>query len=238
MDLKNKIALITGAGRGIGRAIALTLAEHGADVVITARTQSDLDEVSAKIKAFGRKCLAIRGDVSIEDDVKDAVSRTLKEFGRIDVLVNNAGVGTMAPVVDMKTEDFDRMWATNMRGVFLFCKYVAPAMMKQKSGNIINISSLAGRNAFRGGAGYSATKWGLIGFSRSLLLEVREHNVRVITICPGSVDTDFGSGSHHSRDLNRMPKAADIAQVVLDVVQMPDHVNVSELDVRPTNPNW
>ena len=238
MNLNNSVAIVTGAGRGIGRAIALALAENGANVVVSSRTQKEIDAAKEKIIALGRKSIAIRGDVAKEVDVKNVISQTVSEFGKIDILINNAGIGAFAPVTELKTEDFDNMWATNMRGVFLFSKYVIPHMAKQKSGNIVNISSLAGRNAFKGGAGYSATKWALIGFSRTLMLEVREHNIRVITLCPGSVDTDFSPSQKNPKESSRIPKAEDIAKIVVNTLQMPDNVLVSEIDIRPTNPNW
>jgi 3-oxoacyl-[acyl-carrier protein] reductase len=237
IDLKNKRAIVTGAGRGIGRAISLALASAGADVIVSARTQPEIDIVAKEIEKLGRKSLAVRADVSQESDVQNLISKSTDKFGTIDILVNNAGIGSFAKVSELSTKDFDAMWNVNIRGVFLCTRAVLPFMITQHSGDIINISSLAGRNAFIGGAGYAATKWALIGFSRCLMLEVREQNIRVITICPGSVDTAFGgqsSASHRSK--GPIPKAEDIAQVVLNTLLMPRNVMVSEVDVRPTNP--
>ncbi|MBI3195720.1 MAG: SDR family NAD(P)-dependent oxidoreductase [Ignavibacteriae bacterium] len=236
--MHNKVAIVTGAGKGIGKAIALALAKQGCDVVVASRTQSDIDSVAKQIEQLGRKSLALRCDVSVEDDVQRLIDETFKQFGKIDILVNNAGIGTFASVADLSVSDFDKMWGTNMRGTFLCTKSVLPYMKEQKSGEIINIASLAGRNAFKGGAGYAATKWAMIGFARCLMLEVREHNIRVITICPGSVDTEFHTESTKDKDTGRVPKAEDIAQIVVDALKMPRHVMVSEIDVRPTNPNW
>ncbi|TAK56904.1 MAG: SDR family NAD(P)-dependent oxidoreductase [Bacteroidetes bacterium] len=233
-----KVAIVTGAGKGIGKAIALALAREGLDIVLAARTQKDIDETAAQIEQLGGKAFSVRCDVSNERDVQQLVSKTKERFGRIDMLVNNAGVGVFAPVAEMKPSDFDTMWGTNMRGTFLCTQAVLPVMQEQKSGDIINIASLAGRNAFKGGAGYAATKWAMIGFARCLMLEVREHNIRVVTICPGSVDTEFHPESTKNKDTSRVPKAADIAQVIVDAMNMPRHVMVSEIDVRPTNPNW
>jgi len=234
VKLQHKIALVTGAGRGIGKSIAHALAREGASVVVAARSSSEVDALARAIVAEGGKALSVPADVSIEADVSKLVERTVEAFGRIDILVNNAGIGSFAPVTRLATDDFDRMWSVNMRGVFLCTKAVLPSMMKQKSGDIVNVSSLAGRNAFVGGAGYAATKWALIGFSRCLMLEVREFNIRVITLCPGSVDTGFGGGSAKHSDA--IPKAEDIAQVTVDTLSLPRNVMVSEVDIRPTNP--
>lgn len=239
IELDGRIAIVTGASRGIGKAIALALARAGADVVLAARTQTDLLHVQEQVRSIGRRVLAVPTDVSKETDVENLVERSLSTFGKINILVNNAGMGSFAKVVDMATAEFDCMFATNIRGVFLCTKSVLPTMIQQRSGDIINIASLAGRNAFIGGAVYAATKWALIGFARSLMLEVREYNIRVITVCPGSVDTSFDPRPFSKqKDTSQIPKAEDIARVVLDAIHMPRNVMVSEIDVRPTNPSW
>ncbi len=236
IPLQGKTAIVTGAGRGIGKAIALALAASGANVALVARTPGDLELVRNEIEAGGSKSVAITGDVSLERDVNAAVEETIRRFGAVDILVNNAGIGSFANVADLGVEKFDRMWEVNMRGVFLFTRAVLPHMKKQRSGDILNLASLAGRNAFKGGSGYCATKWALIGFARCLMLEVREDGIRVVTLCPGSVATEFGD--HVKKESSpSMPTAEDIAQVALDTLLMPRHVMVSEVDIRPTNPN-
>ncbi len=237
-EQNNKVAVVTGAGKGIGRAIAIALAKQGMDVVLGARTQKDLEKVAKEIESLGRKALPVMCDVTKEKDVSNLISVAASTFSTIDLLVNNAGMGIFAPADEMSVADFDTMWNTNMRGTFLATKFALPYMKQQMSGDIINIASLAGRNAFKGGSGYSATKWAMIGFARSVLLEVRDFNIRVITICPGSVDTEFSPTMHKNKDTSRVPKAEDIAQIVVDAINMPRHVMVSEIDVRPTNPNW
>ncbi len=235
--LENKVAVVTGGSRGIGRAIALALASRGADVVVCSRSEEHLEAVGKEIADRGTKSLIVRADVSREADVKNLASAALKRFGTVHILVNNAGIGAFAHVAEMATADFDAMWSVNMRGVFLCTREFLPLMVKQEEGDIINIASLAGRNAFVGGAGYCATKWALVGFARCLMLEVRSHNVRVITLCPGSVDTDFGdraAGAPKSQGV--IPNASDIAQVAVESLLMPRHVMVSEIDIRPTNP--
>lgn len=237
MEFNGKTAIVTGAGRGIGKAIALGLARKGANVCLVSRTKRELEQLALEIGNLGQKAVPMAGDVSSENEVRSIVGRITREFPSIDILINNAGIGYFSPVIDMKTDQFDTMWAVNMRGVFLFSREVLPVMARQQSGDIINISSLAGRNSFIGGAGYSATKWALIGFSRSLMLEVREKNIRVITICPGSVDTSFGDHSAQAvKSKGQIPTADDIATVVIDTLRMPRHVMVSEVDIRPTNP--
>ena len=235
MSLTTKIAIVTGAGRGIGKAIALALGKAGAYVVVSARTRPEIEAVAKEIETLGAKAHAIVADVSVESDVTSLVKRTVDRFGTVDVLINNAGIGSFENVSELPVEQFDRMWEVNMRGVFLATKEVLPFMKKQRRGDILNIASLASRNAFVGGSGYCATKWALLGFSRCLMLEVREDNIRVITLCPGSVETAFGD---HAAIKNSpaIPKPEDIARVAIDTLLMPRHVMVSEVDIRPTNP--
>jgi 3-oxoacyl-[acyl-carrier protein] reductase len=236
MSPGGKTALVTGGGRGIGRAVALALGREGVAVCLAARSQEQIAAVAAEITASGGRAFPVRADLRDENDIRSVVAATTKEFGGIDILVNNAGLGYFSRVGEMKTSHFDEMWQVNMRGVFLLTREVLPLMIGRGGGDIVNVSSLAGRNSFIGGAGYSATKWALIGFSRSLMLEVRENNIRVITLCPGSVDTDFAGPSGHAPRPGVIPSAEDIAAVVLDAVKMPRHVMVSEIDIRPTNP--
>jgi 3-oxoacyl-[acyl-carrier protein] reductase len=217
MTLKNAVALVTGAGRGIGRAIALMLGREGAKVVLTARTVSELDLVKKEIEAAGGSAWVVRTDLSKDADIEKLFGEISSRFSRLDILVNNAGLGVLAPVRDLSISDFDTMWNLNMRAVYLCTQRALKIMEPQKSGAIVNVSSLAGKNALAGGAGYAATKWALIGFSRSLMLEVRAQNIRVITICPGSVDDD-------------------IAETVVAALKLPDRAMVSEIDIRPTNP--
>jgi 3-oxoacyl-[acyl-carrier protein] reductase len=237
MELTDKVAIVTGSGRGIGKAVALALAQAGARVVVAARTLGEINAAAKEIDALGRQALAIRADISQEFDVNSMISKTIQKFGTVDILVNNAGIGSFAKVADLHVSEFDKMWRVNLRGAFLCTKAVIPHMVAQNSGDIINMASLAGRNAFIGGAGYCSTKWGLIGFARCVMLEVRSHNIRVITLCPGSVATGFGGDSEADpRSEGEIPSAEEIARVVTDVLKMPRHVMVSELDIRPTNP--
>ncbi len=237
VELTDKVAIVTGSGRGIGKAVALALAQAGARVVVASRTLGEINAAAKEIDAIGRHALAVRADISQEFDVNSMVSKTIQKFGTVDILVNNAGIGSFAKVADFPVAEFDKMWRVNMRGVFLCTKAVIPHMVSQNSGDIINMASLAGKNAFVGGSGYCSTKWGLIGFARCLMLEVRAHNIRVITLCPGSVATGFGGDSEADpRSGGEIPRPEEIARVVTDVLRMPRHVMVSEVDIRPTNP--
>ena len=232
-SLKNATAIVTGASKGIGKAIALSLAGAGVKVVLAARHPNELESVGKDIRAHGGECLTIQADVSKEADASLLIEKAIAAFGTVDILVNNAGFGIFSKVADTSVKDFDGMMNVNLRGVFLCCRGILPTMMRQKSGAIINIASLAGKNSFVGGATYSATKWGLLGFSRSLMLEVREFNIRVVAICPGSVNTSF---SDHSIDADKIIQPQDVADTVLFALTMPARSNVSEIDIRPTNP--
>ncbi|MFZ4619988.1 MAG: SDR family oxidoreductase [Bacteroidota bacterium] len=231
MELNSSVAIITGASKGIGRSIALQLSRLGVHVVLAARNSELLASVHAEITALGGSSLVVATDVTSEHSVKNLIIEAQKKFGRIDILINNAGVGVFSNVVDMKVEEYETMMNVNLKGVFLCSRAVLPVMMAQKHGEIINIASLAGKNSFAGGSVYSATKWGLIGFARSLMLEVREHNIRVVTISPGSVNTGFADKDH---DQPNAIQPADVAETVVFALTMPNRVNVSEIDVRPT----
>jgi len=235
MKLDGAVALVTGAGKGIGRSIALSLASHGTTVALNARTESDLNAVRTEIEAAGGKAEVLPADLRSDDALHGIFRGVDERFGRLDILVNNAGIGKFAPVRDLAVEDLDAMWDLNMRALFLCTKEAVDRMEKSGGGAIVNVASLAGRNAFIGGAGYAATKWALIGFSRCLMLEVRDKGIRVITICPGSVDTEFSG----SRDPERAPKILapeDVAETVLSALRLPPRAMVSEIDIRPTNP--
>jgi 3-oxoacyl-[acyl-carrier protein] reductase len=236
MKLTGQIALVTGAGRGIGKAISLSLAAEGATIVLVARTMGELEKVQKEIASKGGTALAIRADITQEQEVKGLFDEIRKRFGRLDILVNNAGIGKFVSVKEMKLKDFDVMWNLNVRGLFLCTQQSIHFMESQKNGIIVNISSLAGKNAFVHGAGYAATKWALMGFSKCLMLEERQYNIRVVTVCPGSVDTTFSDQESESSKAGKILSAQDVADTVLSAVLMPARAMVSEIDIRPTNP--
>jgi 3-oxoacyl-[acyl-carrier protein] reductase len=235
--LSGQIAVVTGAGRGIGKAISESLASEGALVVLVSRTLSELQKVQKEIRAAGGTAEAIRSDITKEHEVGILFNEIRNRFGRLDILVNNAGIGKFVSVKELKVGDFDAMWNLNVRGLFLCTQQAIPFMESQKNGIIVNISSLAGKNAFVNGAGYAATKWALMGFSKCLMLEERQYNIRVVTVCPGSVDTSFSPQEPESDRKDKILSPRDVAETVLSAVLMPARAMVSEIDIRPTNPN-
>ncbi len=234
MKLKDRVAVVTGASRGIGRSIALHFAGEGAKLAISGRDPDRLNELHDELRAKGNEVISILGDVSNEADVVKLIKGTVEAFGRIDILVNNAGFGIFKPVIHMKTEEFDSLFGVNMRGAFIATREALRYMIAQNDGVIINIASLAGKNALENGAAYAATKWAMIGFAKSVMLEVRKHNIRVVTISPGSVDTDFGLSNRHNRD--RILKPDDVAEAAVLAAGLPATAMMSEIDLRPTNP--
>jgi len=189
MQLEGKIAVVTGGGRGIGKSIALVFAGEGADVVIAARTEADLKKTAAEIEAMGRKCLAIVTDQAVPEQIRNMVDRTLEKFGRVDVLVNNAGIGGPSiSVADMDLEAWNQTLTINLTGAMLCAKYVLKNdMIPRKSGNIINISSVSGRFGHANRSPYATSKWGLIGLTQTLAMEVGQYGIRVNCIAPGPV---------------------------------------------------
>jgi 3-oxoacyl-[acyl-carrier protein] reductase len=187
--LEQRIAIVTGAGQGIGRAIALGLVREGARVAIADVNEESANTVKNEIEASGGRALAIRTDVSNEDSVQAMVEKSLKEFGRVDILVNNAGIFPASPVEEMSEEDWDRVIGTNLVGAFLCSRAVVPKFLEQGAGRIIGITSGRALQGAKNGAHYAASKAGIIGFSKSLALELAPHRITVNVICPGITDT-------------------------------------------------
>ncbi len=237
MDLRNKVALVTGASRGIGRATALALAKEGAHVALASRTLSDLQSLAKEIGNMGKKALPVEADISREGDIKRLIQTVVDKFMGIDILVNNAGLGVFGRVEELSTQDWDDMFDVNLRGMFICTREALPYLKRKEESVVVNIASLAGKNAFVGGAGYAATKWGVLAFSKCLMLEERKSGVRVVAVCPGSVDTHFFR--HHSLptpDRDKILKPEDVAQTIVHALKLPQRAMVSELDIRPTNP--
>ena len=237
--LAGQVALITGAGRGIGRAIALTLAELGASTVLCGRSRAALEQTANAIQASGgpnaEKSSVIECDVTDLQSVEALAERVERTFHRLDILVNNAGIAAAAgPLHQLAPGDWDRVLNTNLRGVYYCIRSLAPLMINSnaRSGHIINISSLAGKNALPNGAAYAASKWGLNGLTYSVAEELRAHNIRVSVICPGSVHTEFSP--HPGKNAEKMLQAADVAHVVAMLVTQAPQSFASEILLSPT----
>jgi 3-oxoacyl-[acyl-carrier protein] reductase len=231
--LAGQTAVVTGAGRGIGAAIAVKLASLGVTAVLCGRTESDLQSTASAISAAGGKSHVLQCDVSNLSSVETLAAWIRQTFGRLDILVNNAGVGAFtAPLHELTPDAWEKVLNTNLRGVFYCIRAFAPLMIAAKSGHIVNISSLAGKNALPNGAAYAASKWGLNGLSYSVAEELRPHNIRVSVVCPGSVNTELSP--HEGKNQAKMLKADDVAHVVAMLVQQAPQSFVSEVLIRPT----
>jgi 3-oxoacyl-[acyl-carrier protein] reductase len=232
--LDNKVAVVTGATKGIGRSVAEGLASEGARVVICGRddagTQSAVKEIAAATggKLAGRAC-----DVRDRNQVTALFALAESEFGGVDIVINNAGVGKFSPVEMLAIDDWHLMLETNLTGVFHCCQEALPRMKKRGGGYLIQIGSLAGKNPFAGGAAYNASKFGLNGFAEAMMLDHRHDGIRVTNICPGSVSTDFSPGMAKA-DWKIQPE--DIRDIVLNLLRLPDRTLVSYLEVRPSRP--
>jgi 3-oxoacyl-[acyl-carrier protein] reductase len=236
-DLARATVLVTGATEGIGRATALALGRAGYRVGICSRTTEKVEATLAELRAQGVTAAGAAADVADPDQVRHLVDQVRGTLGEIDVLVNNAGVLIARPIEELTLEDWDLTMATNLRSLYLTTRLVLPGMRTRRQGTIVNVASLAGRNGFVGGSAYSASKHAVLGFSRSLMLEVRKDNVRVIAICPGSVATGMLRDQAMLKpDHERILRPDDVAASILHVLTLPTGALVSELDIRPTNP--
>jgi len=231
--LNGKTALVTGGGRGIGAAIAIKLAGLGATTIVCGRTLARLQHTAGQIRSAGGQGEAMACDVADWNSVAALAERIQKTFGRLDILVNNAGIGwSGGPLHTMPPEKWDPVLNTNLRGVFYTIRAFAPLMISGGGGDIINISSIAGKNALPNGAAYSASKWGLNGLTYSVAEELRGHNIRVAVICPGSTHTEFSPHEGKSPDKMLMPE--DVAHAVAMLVTQRPQAFVSEVILRPT----
>ena len=226
--LTGKTALVTGAGRGIGRAIAIALANTGCKVVVTARTLPEIVAVQEEILAANGQAVAIQADLTRDDDLHSLVQRC----GPVDFLINNAGWGKRAPVVRARVDDWDQTFRLNLRAPMILAKELLPAMIKKGEGAVINIGSVSGKSGEANGAAYSASKFGLIGFTQSLYEEVREQGIKVSVILPGFVDTPMIPPVKHL-DRGKMIQADDVAQAVLFVLNAPATACPVEMTIRP-----
>jgi NAD(P)-dependent dehydrogenase (short-subunit alcohol dehydrogenase family) len=231
--LAGQVAVVTGAGRGIGAAIAGTLSRLGAIAVLCGRTRAALDATAKVIASAGGRAEVIPCDVSDLRSVETAGRQVQTNFGRVDILINNAGIGGFGgPLHQLPPDAWDQILNTNLRGVYYMIRALAPMMMVARAGHIVNISSLAGKNALPNGAAYAASKWGLNGLTYSVAEELRGHNIRVSVICPGSVNTELSP--HVGKDPAKMLQPEDVAHAVEMLVTQAPQSFVSEILLRPT----
>ncbi|HEX7119799.1 MAG TPA: SDR family oxidoreductase [Longimicrobiales bacterium] len=245
-ELHGRTAVVTGGTKGIGLAIAEALAAHGANVVVSARTAGDVERVARELdegrfRTFAPPADAPRGavrgvvcDVRSADACRRLIESAAAAFGGIDILVNNAGIGVFAPVDELSIEDWQRVIETNLNSAF-YCSHYAIPHLRERGGWIINIGSLAGKNAFPRGAAYNASKFGLIGFAEAMMQDVRHDGIRVSTILPGSVATEFSHPTPGAGDDWKV-RPEDIAEIVLDLLDTPARTLPSRVEVRPSRP--
>jgi NAD(P)-dependent dehydrogenase (short-subunit alcohol dehydrogenase family) len=230
--LDGKTALVTGGGRGIGRAIAYALAREGCNVAVASRTQDEIEHVAHEIENLGVGGLAIPTDVSEPMQVERMVKETLGSFGHIDIFVNNAGIAIFKPIFDLTLEDWDRTMAINLRGAFLCTRKVAEVMVKQRSGTIINICSSASKKTYPDQMAYVVSKHGLLGLSKCLGLELKPYGIRVHAICPGGVDTRLTADARPETDRSNWMQPEDIAHVVLMLLTQSKRATIDEIYIR------
>ncbi len=230
--LAGKVSIVTGASRGIGKAISILLAQSGSRVVLAARSEPQLKSVRDEISNQNGEALVIPTDLTRDEEMERLVEQTIIEWGSVDVLINNAGLGKVAPVVKAKVSDWDETFQVNLRAPMILSKLVLPQMMERGEGSIINISSVSGKSGQANGSAYSASKFGLMGFTQSLYEEVREYGIRVAAICPGFVDTPL-IPQMRRMDRSKMIRPEDIAQTVLFVLTSPPTACPVEITVRP-----
>jgi NADP-dependent 3-hydroxy acid dehydrogenase YdfG len=230
--LTGKVAVITGASAGIGRAAAFALAGEGANLVLTARRQERLDQIAAQVDT---EVVSVTGDARKEETAIKTVEAAMSKFGRLDILINNVGVGNYKDLVDTSAEDYDEMMDSNMRSSFLFTRHTVPIMIKQKSGTILMISSMAGKYGFPGEAVYCATKFAQVGFAQGLDKELRPHGIKVGVICPGGVKTEFALGKGRTEESvaqSGMLEPEDVAGAILLACTQSPGSRIIELQMR------
>ena len=233
--LTGKVALITGASAGIGYAAALALASEGAKLILTARRQERLETLAAEVRRLGGEAVCLAGDAREEAVAEQAVATATGQFGRLDILINNVGVGNYKNLVETSAADYDEMMDSNVRSTFLFTRYAAPVMLAQKSGTILMISSMAGKYGFAGEAVYCATKFAQVGFAQALDKELRPHGIKVGAICPGGVKTEFALGKGRTEAgvaQSSMLEPEDVANAILLACTQSDGSRIIEIQMR------
>jgi 3-oxoacyl-[acyl-carrier protein] reductase len=236
-NLKNKNALITGAGKGIGKAIALALAKEGVNVILVSRTQLDVEQLAVKIENLGVKSLALTADVADINSVNTAVEKALAEFKTIDILINNAGIASFGKFLELEPAEWEKIIQVNLMGTYYTTRAVLPNMIERQTGDIINISSTAGLNGNALTSAYSASKFAVLGLTDSLMQELRKHNIRVTALTPSTVATDM------AKDLNltdgnpeKVMQSEDIAELIIAQLKLNRRVFIKNSSIWSTNP--
>jgi 3-oxoacyl-[acyl-carrier protein] reductase len=235
ISLAGKTVLITGASSGVGWAAALAFAAKDANVVVTARREERLRDLCDLIAASGGKALFVAGDAAEPSTAQRCVALAVKQFGRLDILINNAGAGNYRDLVDTSVEEYDALMNSNMKSSFLFSRYAAPGMIAQKGGEILFISSVAGLLGCAGESVYSASKFAQIGFAQSLDAELRKHNIKVGTICPGGVKTEFAVGhgrTEESVKSSTMMEPYEVADAIVFACSQPPNARILQMTIR------
>ncbi|MGG4203439.1 3-ketoacyl-ACP reductase [Paenibacillus jamilae] len=238
MELKNKTAIITGASKGIGKAIAETLAKEGVNLGLISRTLTDLQKLQDSLgSTYGVKVVSAVADISDRTQAAAAVASLEHELGAVDILINNAGIATFGTVADMDPEEWERIIRVNLMGTYYVTHAALPSMLAQKSGNIINISSTAGERGFATGSAYCASKFALMGFTEALMQEVRKSNIRVTALTPSTVNTELAANAGLSiGDEDRMLQPQDLADLTLAALKLPPRVQLKVAGIWTTNP--
>lgn len=239
-SLENRTIIVTGGSRGIGRILSLRLAKERAKIVITGRNEKDLEDTANEVKKYTENILPIKADVSVYDDVKKIVKEALNRFDNIGYLINNAAIMTHKSIKDFNVEEWKKVLDVNVAGTFMMCKEVLPHMQKLSSttgGTIINVASMSGRHGYERGSAYSASKFALTGLAESIFKEVREYNIRIMTIYPSMVDTSVKEESS-LKEIGKgvYMRAEDVADSILFVMKLPQRAMLKEIEIWGTNP--
>jgi 3-oxoacyl-[acyl-carrier protein] reductase len=232
-NLKGKVAVVTGASKGIGKAIAGSLADAGVKVVLAARTHRTVEQVASNLREIGADAFAVPTDVTDADAVQNLIQRTIGTYQKLDILINNAGNGIFGTVVDFDLSDWDSVINSNLKGVYLCAKYALPHLLTQGEGQIVNVLSIAAKVAFPASSAYCAAKAGALALTKVLAAEVRDQNIRVTAVLPGSVETPFWDDIPQHPDFEKMLKPEHVANAVLSVCQQPIGMVTEEIVVMP-----
>ncbi|GGI44299.1 3-ketoacyl-ACP reductase [Paenibacillus marchantiophytorum] len=238
MDLKDKKALLTGAGKGIGKAAAIALAKEGVHLGLLSRSQSDLETLKQHLTStYGVKVYIATADISNKDEADRAIEGLIQELGSVDILLNNAGVAQFGTLVEMESEQWERIIQTNLLGTYYVTRAVLPSMLEQRSGSIVNIASTAGERGFATGSAYCASKFAILGLTESLMQEVRKSNIRVTALTPSTVNTDLAVNTGLPiGDEDRMMQPEDVAELLLATLKLPNRVFIKTAGIWTTNP--